>query len=116
MSKLLHKAKLRQKRKARVRARVSGTAERPRLTVSRSARHVYAQVIDDVSGKTLASIHSFKEDGRANKDLCVTLGKQLAEKCKAQQITKVVFDKNGYAYHGRLKALADGAREAGLEF
>jgi large subunit ribosomal protein L18 len=106
------------KRKTRVRKKIFGTTERPRLSVFRSARHVYAQVIDDTKGVTLAHVHSFKKgsEERADKAVCTELGKKLAEACKAKNITKVVFDKNGYAYHGRIMALAEGAREGGLDF
>ncbi len=112
------KAAHREKRKKRIRKKVFGTTERPRLSVFRSARHVYAQVIDDVRGETLAHVHSFTKgsEQRANKALCSELGKKLAAACKAKNISKVVFDKNGYAYHGRIMALADGAREGGLDF
>jgi large subunit ribosomal protein L18 len=94
----------------------SGTAERPRLSVFRSARHITAQVIDDVTGKTLVTVHSYEAGSRANKDVCTKVGKDLAAKCKAAKINAVVFDKNGYRYHGRVAALADGAREGGLDF
>ena len=118
MSKQQEKAEHREKRKKRIRKKVFGTGERPRLSVFRSSRHVYAQVINDISGETLAAVHSFKKGAelRANKDACLALGKKLAEVCKAKNITRVVFDKNGYAYHGRVMALAEGAREGGLEF
>jgi len=119
MAKVSNKEVRRKKRKMRIRKKVSGLADRPRLSVYRSAKHIYAQVIDDNTGTTLASVHSFanKGDGpRANKDMCTELGKKLALGCKAKNITSVVFDKNGYAYHGRVKALADGAREGGLVF
>lgn len=108
----------RDKRKIRIRKKILGTSERPRLSVFRSARHVYAQVIDDSKGVTLAHVHSFKKgsEERANKAACAELGKKLAEVCKTKNITKVVFDKNGYAYHGRIMALAEGAREGGLDF
>lgn len=110
------KVQLRLRRKLRIRKKVAGTAERPRLTIFRSARHITAQVIDDLSGKTLVAIHSYEAKGRANKDVCSKLGKELATKCKAAKIEKVVFDKNGFRYHGRIQALADGAREGGLQF
>ncbi|MCX6129072.1 MAG: 50S ribosomal protein L18 [Proteobacteria bacterium] len=112
------KAAQREKRKTRIRKKIFGTAERPRLSVFRSARHVYAQVIDDTKGVTLAHVHSFKKgsEERANKLACNELGKKLAAVCKTKSITKVVFDKNGYAYHGRIQALAEGAREGGLDF
>ena len=108
----------RKKRKTRIRKKIFGTSERPRLSVFRSARHVYAQVIDDTKGVTLAHVHSFKKgsEERADKAACTELGKKLAAACKAKNITKVVFDKNGYAYHGRIMALAEGAREGGLDF
>lgn len=112
------KAEHREKRKKRIRKKVFGTTERPRLSVFRSARHISAQVIDDVQGITLAHVHTFQKgsEQRANKDVCNQLGKKLAEVCKGKNITKVVFDKNGYAYHGRIQALAEGAREGGLDF
>ena len=109
---------LRLKRKKRIRKKVSGTSERPRLSVFRSAKHIYAQVINDESGVTLASINSYEKgsDARANKTACTELGKKLAETCKSKNIEKVVFDKNGYAFHGRVEAFASGAREGGLQF
>ena len=112
------KNQLRLKRKRRIRKKISGTAERPRLSIFRSAKHVYAQVIDDLSGRTLASVNSFDKatQTRANKEQCTALGKKLAEDCKSKNIEAVVFDKNGYAFHGRVEAFATGAREAGLKF
>lgn len=116
------KAALRMKRKKRIRKKISGTAERPRLSVFRSARHVYVQVIDDVAGKTLASASTFEkgktetQSSNANVEVCAELGKLIAGRCKEKQISKIVFDKNGQQYHGRIKALADGAREGGLLF
>jgi large subunit ribosomal protein L18 len=107
------------RRKRRVRKKISGTTERPRLAVFRSARHVYAQVIDDTKGITIASVSSFEKDGknkRANVEVCAELGKTIAERCKAKEISKIVFDKSGNRYHGRIKAFADGARAAGLDF
>ncbi len=117
MSKV-NSASLRIKRKARTRKRIHGTQQRPRLSVFRSDRHIYAQVIDDTAGKTLVSVHTFKKGGdeRANVGRCSEIGKELATKCKEKNINQVVFDKNGYAYHGRIQALADGARENGLQF
>ncbi len=112
-------AELKEKRKRRVRKKVSGTSERPRLSVFRSSKHVYLQVIDDMAGKTLASISSFSKSSkieRANLEECSKLGKQIAEACKAKKISKVVFDRGSHAYHGRIKAIAEGAREGGLEF
>ena len=110
------KRALRERRRRRIRGRISGTPERPRLSMYRSARHVYAQVIDDTVGKTLASVSSFGGEKRADIEECARLGKELATRCKASHIVKVVFDKNGFAYHGRVKAFADGAREGGLDF
>ena len=118
MAKTSEKELLRQRRKLRIRKKISGTGERPRLSVYRSDRHVYAQVIDDVQGKTLVSVSSFEKGAhrRASVPVCGELGKLLAERCKAKDIGAVVFDKNGFTYHGRIKALADGAREGGLQF
>ena len=115
--KLIKGQKLRAKRKARIRAKISGTAERPRLSVYKSARHVYAQVIDDNAGKTIASVSSFGKDSKgSNVEACTELGKTLAERCKAASISQIVFDRNGYQYHGRIKAFAEGVRESGLSF
>ena len=112
----------RQRIHQRIRKKVSGTAERPRLAVHFSAHHVYAQVIDDHSGKTLVSASSV--DGETKKNLkgggniaaAKVIGKAVAERAKAAGVQKVVFDRGGYKYHGRVKALADAAREAGLQF
>jgi large subunit ribosomal protein L18 len=111
-----HALKLR--RKNRIRKKISGTTERPRLSVFRSAMHVYAQVIDDTTGHTMVSISSFEHGahGSSTVEACGTIGKTLAQRCLDKKITKVVFDKNGNMYHGRIKALADGAREGGLTF
>jgi large subunit ribosomal protein L18 len=112
----------RERRKLRIRKRISGTTERPRLSVFRSAKHVYAQVIDDASGKTLAHASTLskelkgKLEGLKKSDEAKAVGKLIAELCKTKKIDKVVFDRNGYIYHGRIKALADAAREAGLQF
>lgn len=113
------KLELRKRRKVRIRKKISGTAERPRVSIYRSARHISAQVIDDLAGKTILSVNSFEAKGngpRAGVEKCAELGKQLAEQCKAKNIDAIVFDKNGYRYHGRVKAFADGAREGGLKF
>ena len=115
-NKVAKKVELRARRKLRIRKKVTGTDLRPRLSVFRSAKHITAQVINDVDGKTLIAIHSYDAGKRANKEMCTKLGKELAEKCKAAKIEAVVFDKNGYNYHGRIQALADGAREGGLKF
>ena len=106
----------------RVRTKVTGTTERPRLSVYRSLGHIYAQVIDDHSGKTLVSASSVDTDtkknlkGGGNVAAAKVIGKAIAERAKAAGVTKVVFDRGGYKYHGRVKALADAAREAGLKF
>ena len=115
------KLQARTKRALRVRRNLQGTAERPRLSVFRSSKHIYAQVIDDVSGTTLASASTVAKDLRGNLDGTKTdaakkVGALLAEQCKSKSITKVVFDRGGFLYHGRVKALADAAREAGLDF
>jgi len=115
-NKVSKKNELRLRRKLRIRKKVSGTTERPRLSVFRSARHITAQVIDDSTGRTLVAVHSYEVGSRANKDVCTKIGKDLAAKCKAAKINAVVFDKNGYQYHGRVAALATGAREGGLDF
>ncbi len=105
----------------RIRKKLQGSAERPRLNVYRSMNHIYAQVIDDLSGKTLVSASSAegkKESRRTGGNVASAkqIGKAIAERAKAKGVTKVVFDRGGYLYHGRVKALADAAREAGLQF
>ena len=114
------KRELRQRRKERIRFKVSGSADRPRLSVYRSLNHIYAQVIDDATGKTLAAASTLSpelKDGKGKKkDLAKEVGKLVARKCQAAQIGAVVFDRNGFNYHGRIAAVADGAREAGLKF
>jgi len=104
------------KNKIRVRRKVSGTPERPRLTVFRSSRHVYAQIIDDVTGVTLASASTLKEGGKCNKETAKKIGEEVAKSVMSKNIDSVVFDRAGYVYHGRVQAVADGAREAGLKF
>ena len=102
-----------------IRKRLSGSTERPRLSVYRSNKGIYAQIIDDVSGKTLVSASSLSKDFAANgskSDQSVAVGKLVAEKAIAAGIKDVVFDRNGYLYHGRVKSLAEGAREGGLNF
>lgn len=115
-NKVAKKVQLRARRKMRIRKKVTGTNERPRLSIFRSAKHITAQVIDDLTGKTLVAVHSYEAGSRANKEVCSKLGRELATKCKGAKIEAVVFDKNGYRYHGRIQALADGAREGGLQF
>lgn len=102
----------------RIRKRVTGTAERPRLCVFRSARHIYAQLIDDANGVTIAAASTLDVDGlkNANKNTATAIGKEVAKRALAKNISAVVFDRNGFLYHGRVKALAEGAREAGLSF
>ena len=103
----------------RIRSRVSGTESRPRLAVFRSVKHIYAQVIDDGKGHTLVAAGSNEKDIRGkggNVDGAKLIGKMVADRAKEKGITRVVFDRGGYLYHGRVKALADAAREAGLEF
>ena len=107
------------KRHARVRAKVSGTAERPRLAVYRSNAHIYAQIIDDVAGVTLCAASSTEKDFGSigsNKESAKKVGMTIAERAKAKGIEDVVFDRGGYIYHGRVSELAAGAREGGLKF
>jgi large subunit ribosomal protein L18 len=116
------KQEAREKRKMSTRERVAGTSERPRLAVFRSAKHIYAQVIDDSKHQTLCAVSTLDETvaptltGKKKKDKATQIGAAIAEKCKAKGISKVVFDRNGYIYHGRVAAVADGARKAGLKF
>lgn len=104
------------RRHAKVRAKVSGTTARPRLSVFRSNKSIYAQVIDDTTSTTLASASDIKDSKGTNIERAGVVGKAIAEAAKAKNITKVVFDRGGNLYAGRVKALADAAREAGLEF
>ena len=112
----------RERRKLRIRKKVVGSTERPRMSVFRSAKHIYAQVIDDVTGKTLAHASTLSKDlkGTLDKDKKIDAAKKvgalIAKICKSKKIDRVVFDRNGYMYHGRVGALAAAAREAGLEF
>jgi large subunit ribosomal protein L18 len=109
-------------RHQRLRKKVAGTPERPRLAVHFSGRHITAQVIDDTAGKTLASVHTTEAELRAGKKTrsdvatATKVGKLIAERGTSKQVKKVVFDRGGYKYHGKVKALADAAREGGLEF
>ena len=116
----MKKMELRHRRKAHIRKRVEGSVERPRLSVYRSLNHIYAQVIDDVSSKTLAAASTLSpelKDGKGKKkDRAKEVGKLLAKKCQDVKVSAVVFDRNGFNYHGRIAAVADGAREAGLKF
>ena len=106
---------LRARRHLRVRKNVAGTAERPRLVVFRSLKHITAQIVDDTTGRTMMTVTSVKLEGKKS-EKSVQVGKMIAEKAKAAGGSKVVFDRAGYKYHGRVKAVADGAREGGLEF
>ena len=106
---------LRSRRHLRVRAKVEGTSERPRLVVFRSDKHIYAQIVNDVAQRTVMSVSDAGLSGKKS-EKSVEVGKRIAEKAKAAGISKVVFDRAGYQYHGRVKAVADGAREGGLEF
>ena len=110
------KVERRIKIKYRVRKNVNGTSERPRLSVFRSNKQIYVQVINDVTGQTLASASSFGLEAMPKIEQAQKVGALIAEKAKAAGITSVVFDRNGYLYHGRVKALADAAREGGLNF
>ena len=107
---------IRQRIHQRIRRKLAGTGERPRLNVYRSLNHIYAQVIDDQKGETLVSASSIKMKTGGNVAAAKEIGKAVAELAVQQGIKKVVFDRGGYLYHGRIKALADAAREAGLEF
>ncbi len=115
---------IRQRVHSRIRAKMSGTAERPRLNVYRSLNHIYTQLIDDANGVTIASASSKGKKSEEEKEkksggniaAAVEVGKLIAERAKEKGITKVVFDRGGYLYHGRVKALANAAREGGLEF
>jgi large subunit ribosomal protein L18 len=115
----MNRREARVKRHRRVRKKLRGTAARPRLSVFRSLGHTYAQVIDDVSGRTLAAAATIEAEARTGKTSTVAaakdVGKRVAERAKAAGVTTVVFDRGGFKYHGRVAAVADGAREAGLE-
>lgn len=116
---MLQKVESRRRRHQRVRKKVRGTAERPRLCVFRSSRHVYAQLIDDARGHTIVAASTMERDARAgntaNVDAARAVGRRLGGRAKDAGITKVVFDRGGFRYHGRVAAVADGARESGLE-
>jgi large subunit ribosomal protein L18 len=121
MSGFHNKHERRHIRRLRIRKRVSGSVERPRLSVFRSSKHIYAQVIDDLKGQTLVAASSRENlgtrvEGDGKTARATAVGQLLAERAKAAGITRVAFDRGGYLYHGRVKALADGARAGGLEF
>jgi large subunit ribosomal protein L18 len=114
--------KARKRRHHRIRMKISGTPQRPRLNVNRSLKHIYVQVIDDVAGHTLVAASTVEESlaqelkGKSKREQSVVIGKAIAQRALDAGIEEVVFDRGGYLYHGRVKALADGAREAGLKF
>jgi large subunit ribosomal protein L18 len=119
MIRKIEKKEIRNRIHQRIRRKLSGTKERPRLAVFRSVAHIYAQVIDDVEGRTLVSASSVDKDGKTkggNVAAAKAIGKLVAERAREKGVKQVVFDRGGYQYHGRIKALADAAREAGLEF
>ena len=115
------KQQARERRIVRTRSKITGTTERPRLAVRRSLAHMYAQVIDDTTGKTLAAasdadLEASVVKGKTKTDVAMMVGKMIAERAKAKGVEKVVFDRRDKKYHGRIKAVADGAREGGLQF
>ncbi|MBV9007995.1 MAG: 50S ribosomal protein L18 [Verrucomicrobia bacterium] len=114
----IHRKTVRQRIHRRIRKKVNGTAERPRLAVHFSGRHVYAQAIDDDAGKTVAAATTLKKGTKtsANRETAERIGKVIAEKLREKNIERVVFDRGGYIFHGKVKALADAAREGGLTF
>lgn len=121
MAKIKSKKEARLRRRRSVRKKLSGTTERPRVAVFRSAKHIYAQIIDDSTGKTLASASSVDKELReagngGNKEGAAAVGRLLAERAKNSNVTTVVFDRGGFLFHGRIAALAEGAREGGLVF
>jgi large subunit ribosomal protein L18 len=119
MIRKIEKKEIRKRIHKRIRRKLAGSGERPRLAVFRSVSHIYAQVIDDAEGKTLVSASSVDKDAKTNGGnvaAAKAIGKLVAERAKEKGIKSVVFDRGGFAYHGRIKALADAAREAGLEF
>ena len=122
MGKMQPKLRARLKRKRHVRKKVTGTPQRPRLVVYRSLKHIYAQVVDDTVGRTITGASTCTPElreiirGLKKREAAEKVGELIAKRCAAANITKVVFDRNGFKYHGRLKHLADAARKAGLEF
>jgi len=118
------KQELRARRRTRIRKKIAGTSERPRLSVFKSARHIYAQLIDDTKGTTFVTASSNERDvkdnpelsGKKKSEVAVFVGKLIAGRAKDKGITSVVFDRGGFIYHGRVKAISDGAREGGLNF
>lgn len=116
-NKTSHKVTKRLKNRARIRKKVDGDAARPRLTVFRSSKHIYAQIIDDNSGKTLAAYSTLEGNlDKKNLNMAKQVGQEIAKRALSKSIKSVVFDRSGYVFHGRVKAVAEGAREAGLSF
>ena len=113
---MVSKIARRNKIKTRIRGKVSGTAERPRMSVFRSNKGIYVQLIDDLTGRTLAAASSKGLEGGTKTEVSAKVGKEIAKKATEKGIESVVFDRNGYLFHGRVKSLADAAREAGLKF
>lgn len=113
---MITKIQRRNKIKTRIRGKVSGTAARPRMTVFRSNKQIYVQIIDDLAGKTLVSANSKGIEEGTKIEIAAKVGKNIAEKALAAGISEIVFDRNGYLFHGRVKSLADAAREGGLKF
>lgn len=123
MNRIASKRARYERRNKRVRGKISGSTERPRLTVFRSSEHIYAQIIDDVTERTLASasttdkeVRAQMNDGMSKTEQSKVVGSILGKRAKAANVSKVAFDRNGFLYHGRVKALADAARESGLDF
>ena len=116
MGKTARKVTQRTRVRRRIRGKVQGTAERPRLSVFRSNKYIYAQVIDDTAGHTLAQASSREEGGASGVEASKAVGERLAERAKEAGVSAVVFDRGGYRYHGNVRALAEGAREGGLQF
>ena len=116
MKKLNVKADSRQRRHARIRARISGTSEKPRLSIFKSNRHMYAQLIDDTTGATIIGISSEKAEGKSMTEKAVSLGKMIAKEAIAKKVSKIAFDRGGFKYTGKIKLFADSAREGGLKF
>ncbi len=113
---MISKQERRNKIKARIRGKISGTAERPRMSVFRSNKQIYVQLVDDKAGKTIAAASSKGIEEGTKSEIAAKVGKAIAEKALAAGLTQVVFDRNGYLFHGRVKSLADAAREGGLKF
>ncbi len=119
MKRLIEKAKRRERRKTHIRKRLKGTSERPRMSVFRSNKHIYVQVVDDVAGNTVAAASSLEKEYRSlklNVASAAKIGEVIGERLKGKNIQEIVFDRNGYLYHGIVKAVADGARKAGIRF